>query len=428
MAPYVTYLLQANLSLVIFYAIYAFVVQKDTHFKHHRFYLSFTLLLSVVLPLFSDLFQVPVQGTLATIVLQAVTIGPAIPEAAPTAEIGFMGTFFWISLYATISLMLVVRLIWQVLQIRKIRHASELETTPDGNLYWTDQPTAFSFMRNMFIPAKLRNSDDVTVILEHEKVHVQQLHTLDVFLSEIVTALFWINPVVWLYRKNIKETHEYLADGAVKEHCNDSSRYQMLLFHHGVGFSMGLTNAFNQSLTLKRFIMLTKEQSSPISKLKSLIIIPLTGILLVTFACNQSEDISDKKSKENKTTATETLPETSGKVITAKDVKVEGEVFTSVENPPMYKGGMQELINYLKANIQYPAEAKAKGIQGKVFVSFVVTKTGAIADVKIKQGVHDLLDTEALRVVQSMPDWEPGKQKDELVNVSYVLPINFALQ
>ncbi len=224
MAPFITYFIQANLALVLFYAIYATVVQKDTHFKHHRFYLALTLVLSAILPLFSGLFRIPVQGEMATVVLKAVTIGTGTPQAQLTAETGFVGSFFWISLYATKLLMLAVRLIWKVMKIRKIRHASKLEITSNGNLYWTDQPTAFSFMRNMFIPAKLKYSPDLLVILAHEKVHVRQWHTLDIFQSEIVTALFWINPVVWLYRKKIKETHEYLADGAVKEHCSDSIR------------------------------------------------------------------------------------------------------------------------------------------------------------------------------------------------------------
>ncbi len=129
--------------------------------------------------------------------------------------------------------------------------------------------------------------------------------------------------------------------------------------------------------------MLTKQQSSPLSKLKSLVIIPLAGILFIAFACNQKEDIPTTKSLENKATVNETMAEPSGQTIQAKGVKVEGEVFTVVENPPTYKGGTQELIKYLQTNVKYPAEAKAKGIQGKVFVSFVVTRTGAIADVKI---------------------------------------------
>lgn len=103
-------------------------------------------------------------------------------------------------------------------------------------------------------------------------------------------------------------------------------------------------------------------------------------------------------------------------------------VFTQVEEMPEYPGGLGALRKYLAMNVKYPAEAQRNGIQGKVFVSFVVTRTGLVSNAKITRGVAPSLDREALRIVQSMPAWKPGKQNGKTVDVEYTLPIIFNLQ
>jgi protein TonB len=97
------------------------------------------------------------------------------------------------------------------------------------------------------------------------------------------------------------------------------------------------------------------------------------------------------------------------------------------EENPEFVGGMQKLYEYLGKNIQYPEMAKENGIQGKVFVQFVVWKDGTIKDVKIVKGVHKTLDGEAQRVVKSMPKWTPGKQRGTAVNARFTLPIKFRI-
>lgn len=103
------------------------------------------------------------------------------------------------------------------------------------------------------------------------------------------------------------------------------------------------------------------------------------------------------------------------------------DVFTISEVAPTYPGGEKEMMKYLKKNIKYPNEAKEKGIKGTVFVEFVVEKNGTVDDVLVKKGVNPLLDKEAVRVVNSMPKWSPGKQNGNLVAVRYTLPVKFDL-
>jgi len=95
---------------------------------------------------------------------------------------------------------------------------------------------------------------------------------------------------------------------------------------------------------------------------------------------------------------------------------------------PEFIGGTAKLFEYLGKNLKYPELAKTTGIQGKVFVQFVVDKNGKIKDVKVLQGINALLDKEALRVVSEMPDWKAGKQHGKPVSVIYNLPISFKLK
>lgn len=102
-------------------------------------------------------------------------------------------------------------------------------------------------------------------------------------------------------------------------------------------------------------------------------------------------------------------------------------VFTIVEEMPEFPGGNQALHEFISTNIKYPLEAKKNNISGKVYVSFVVSSSGKIKETRILRGIGGGCDEEALRVVDLMPDWQPGKQNGKPVNVQYNLPILFQL-
>lgn len=108
--------------------------------------------------------------------------------------------------------------------------------------------------------------------------------------------------------------------------------------------------------------------------------------------------------------------------------KPKGQVYTFVEQMPEFPGGQSALLAYLQKNIRYPNDAREQGIQGKVFLSFVVDEAGRVKDVDVKKGVHPSLDKEALRVVKAMPLWKPGKHEGKPVAVRFTLPISFKLQ
>jgi protein TonB len=107
---------------------------------------------------------------------------------------------------------------------------------------------------------------------------------------------------------------------------------------------------------------------------------------------------------------------------------VEAQIFTVVESMPQYPGGESKLYNFLNTKIKYPVMAKESGIQGKVYITFVVERDGSITDVRILRGIGGGCDEEAIRVVSSMPKWKPGKQRGKPVRVQYNLPVRFTLE
>ena len=111
-----------------------------------------------------------------------------------------------------------------------------------------------------------------------------------------------------------------------------------------------------------------------------------------------------------------------------EEEEVEVKIFVIVEKMPQFPGGDLELRKYIAKNVKYPNIARENDIQGKVYVRFVVTRTGTVDKVQIARGVDPLLDKEAIRVVESLPKWAPGEQGGKKVSVWYTVPINFQLQ
>ena len=107
---------------------------------------------------------------------------------------------------------------------------------------------------------------------------------------------------------------------------------------------------------------------------------------------------------------------------------VEQEIFQIVEEMPSFPGGEAKLMEFVAKNIKYPQIARETGIQGRVFVGFVVEPDGSISNVKLLRGIGGGCDEEAMRVIKSLPKWKPGKQRGKAVRVSYQIPVFFKLQ
>ena len=104
------------------------------------------------------------------------------------------------------------------------------------------------------------------------------------------------------------------------------------------------------------------------------------------------------------------------------------KVFDVVEQMPEYPGGMEALFEFLKNNIKYPEDAQKQKVEGRVIATFVVETDGSISNIEVVKHAFPSLDAEAVRVIQAMPKWAPGKQKGQAVRVKYTIPINFNLK
>lgn len=117
-----------------------------------------------------------------------------------------------------------------------------------------------------------------------------------------------------------------------------------------------------------------------------------------------------------------------GPAVVVEEVVEEEQIFQVVEEMPSFPGGDAECMRFLNKNIKYPTIAQENGIQGRVILQFVVNKDGSIVDVVVARSVDPYLDKEAVRVVNMMPKWKPGKQRGKPVRVKFTLPVTFRLQ
>ncbi|MGL5787728.1 MAG: energy transducer TonB [Bacteroidales bacterium] len=116
------------------------------------------------------------------------------------------------------------------------------------------------------------------------------------------------------------------------------------------------------------------------------------------------------------------------KPVIEEEDPTEHQIFTVVEEMPQFPGGETALLQYLAKSVKYPVIAQENGIQGRVICSFTINKDGKVVDPVVVRGVDPSLDKEAIRVINAMPAWKPGKQRGKPVRVKYTVPINFRLQ
>lgn len=276
---------------------------------------------------------------------------------------------------------------------------------------------SYSFFNYAFFPNENVNAE----IVRHEMSHIAHHHSADILFVELMMIIQWFNPFIYLYKRELQSLHEYMADRDVVATGIDKQNYMMLILQQctAVDFS-NMSNNFSFLLTKKRIKMITQSKKTKGVVIKALLTLPLFALLL--FAnCKSNENNTPK---EEKIAATETENASSAVATTSQG---EDEVYMSVEKNPEFPGGVNAMMDYLRGNLKYPESAKKNKQEGRVFIGFIVEKDGSVSNVKVLRGVCEELDSEAVRVVKSMPTWIAGRDKGEPVRVQYTLPIVFKL-
>jgi len=276
--------------------------------------------------------------------------------------------------------------------------------------------TPFSFFNRIFIGYIITDQKKLEIIVLHEKVHIRQKHSVDLLILELISIFQWYNPFIWFYKSSLKSLHEFLADKGVLQEGINKVEYQSMLVNQTFEMQINyLFNSFNHSLIKRRFFMMSKSKTNRIALLKMILVFPMAIALTVLFSITVSKRIT---AQEN--------PVKSNSDVSKQEIQTqEKEVFTVVEKMPRFPGGDEARIKYMVENIHYPEAARKNGIKGTVYISFIVEKDGKISTVKVIRGIGGGCDEEAFRVIQNMPDWEPGKQKGEPVRTILNIPIKF---
>ncbi len=420
MNEFFIYLMQSALCLSALYLIYWFFLRKDTFFAANRYYLISSIILSFLLPLFKVPFFYDNPELTYVAVMEAVTITAQKVETGIANNLNFYQSAFIV--YLTGAIIFFIRFVFQLLQLVFMIRKFGVKKIDGLNIVTLESKySPFSYFNYIFLNEACLKDENLKEIIDHEKIHIQQKHSFDLVLIEFLTIIQWFNPFIWLYKNSIKGIHEYLADAGLLASGLNKTNYQHLLLNHAIGLQINnLTNNFNQSLIKKRFIMMTKLQSKRIARLKILLVIPVMTILVTVFVVScQKKDVIKEIMSSDKLPVSEVKQSES-------EIK-EDRVFAVVEKMPRFPGGDRARMPFLSSSIKYPAEARMGGIQGVVYLTFIVEKDGSINDVRIMRGIGGGCDQEEIRVVSSMPNWIPGKQRGQNVRVQFNLPIRFTL-
>ena len=437
------YLLQVNVGLILFYALYKLVCTRDTFFRSRRFILIVSLVLPFILPLID--VREWLESRDRMIMLTHFDYSAVLPEIVVGSEAVETGNRVfvlseWIGyLYLAGVVALLVRLAVQAFSLyRLIVRMPEKEINGVCVKCLNDPSGPFSFFGWIFMNPAAVKEDEISEILTHEMAHVKQHHSVDVLLAEMVSICCWMNPYIGqaspLFREGmelgylLKKTNgevrlnlEFLADRKVMEAGFATKSYQYHLLGLAYNHKYGLSNNFNFSHLKQRIIMMNKKKSNAAGHIKYALFVLPAFALLVAGNISCSQGASEKQDAKEETVAPDSVAAPTDGV--AKD-----EVFMVAEKMPEFPGGMKELLKFLQDNLKYPENAMKNNVQGRVIVQFVVEKDGTLTEFKVARSVDPDLDAEALRVLQTMPKWKPGMQRGKIVRVKFTVPVSFKLQ
>ena len=307
-------------------------------------------------------------------------------------------TFFtWDSLYRLGVIISFLILSFKLGRVFLFFRKLEYEVKNGIKVYKSDLAGSFTFFNKIHLAI---SDVDNPIILEHESIHVKNRHTLELLIIEIWQLFFWFNPFIYLLKYELKQTQEFEVDEILfKKH---HSKYIEILLNYTLSNPSNnylLTSQFYTKLSLAKRTKNMK--NSTMKNKKWLLVIPFAAIMLSVISCVKTEE----------------------KVLLTTE-QTQSESFVQAE----YKGGTDAMFKYLGENIKYPEQAKANGVEGVVYVGFVISDKGELENIEVKRGVNEQLDAAAVQAVEEMPNWEPAMYEGETAKVEMVLPINFSLK
>jgi TonB family protein len=454
----VLYLTKSLLTGMLFFGFYHFFMRKETYLSLNRYYLLATAILMAILPLLGSILplNLSLPGSEKPLPLITLPVVEITGERIITTE-QQKAILDWAMIsYLVVTLAMLGGLLFSIYRIIRFYRSAIKAEKMDKNIFLiNDGKSPFSFLGRIFIPRHYADHPQLSNILIHENAHINQKHLLDLVILELLSSVFWFNPFFFLVKRAMREVHEYLADREVIRQGIETLTYQQLLFNEVSGNPQYIiANNFNL-LTKKRIVMLIKK-SGQLAAVRIGALLPFIIAAGLAVAMIQVQSLSAQNEAPPIPPQSATVipappalpevaavPEPPAPPVVVEPVAItqepqkpekksaknenENEVFTVVEDPPQFPGGQDALTKYMISSIKYPDEARKAGIQGTVYVTYVVEPDGSITNVKVLRGIDKSCDVEAARVIREMPKWKPGKQRGKAVRVQFNMPIKFTL-
>lgn len=303
------YLIKASVVVILFYLCFSLFLKKETFFQHNRWFLLIGLIIALIFPFIIIPVYIAIEPAVTSEVIHTQNI---FTQAITSNQITTQpeNAFDWTQLLSIIySIGFVVFLIQFILQfgslalllLKNPKYKDELFTY----VIVKNKISPFSFFKWIVYNPEAFNENELELILTHEKVHAKQLHSIDLLLTQLACIIFWFNPLIWLYRKEVRQNLEYIADNKTQSTSVDEKTYQHLLLKTSVAnHNISLSNNFYNSLIKERIVMLKKSRSNKKKQWRYLLMLPLLAGLLMSmntetiYVETESHTIANKKTIE----------------------------------------------------------------------------------------------------------------------------------
>jgi len=277
MENFILYFLKSAALLSSFYLTYSLLLRKDTNFNANRKFLLGGLIASMILPSIyftRTVIATPVKNKMVPLN----TNFTFVEESISTWQI--IGI-----IYLVIAGFFLSRFLLQLFRLTKIIRSSEIKSESDFRLVnIPEKQGPFSFFKYIFFNSNDHSASELQLVLAHEKVHANQLHSVDILLANLITVLLWFNPLSWYYKKSIEQNLEYIADRETARQSKSIQAYQHTLVKVCLSNQqIPLVNHFHQSFIKKRIVMLNNKSSHRSSSIKMLLVTPFLIAFMLSF-------------------------------------------------------------------------------------------------------------------------------------------------
>ena len=439
----IQYLFAISISWFFFLSIYYVVYKQYTFYKYNRLYLLGTIILGLIIPICAA--WVEPTGSIHAVrsyLLPELFI-PADLETTASSNSTHSFFSFWYIAYGVGVLVSLSRLGYGLFRI--YQHLRQGQVLPQKGYYLVRTKTyhlPFSFFNCVFISEHQSSLKHLNQVLDHEEAHIHQWHTVDVLFMECLQIIFWFHPLVYIYKKALKQSHEYYADAYATRAFSKQAYSALLVQQSTSGLELSLANHFFQSTIKDRLMMIQKSKTSKSSLLLYFLAIPIIGILLFSFSPNQ---VRSSQTLEELTVVGFGNASEDNAIPASYDEQEDQKEkpFVLVKQMPQFPGcesvqneeerdqcARKKLLEYVYTNIKYPKQDRQDGNQGTAVSQFVVDKNGKMKDIEIIRSVSETIDAEVIRLLEEMQTsvtWKPGVHEGKNVDVKFTLPVKFVL-